>query len=120
MADARLDVRALYTGLDAKRQARELTWRQVAGEAGISPSTLTRLAQGKRPDVDSFASLTHWLGVSADEFLGSGIRHEAEGGEQLAVISSLLRAEKDLLPEGVEALQDIINAAYKALKRTDE
>ena len=71
MEEARLDVAALYAALDTQRQSRGMSWRQVAKEAGISPSTLTRMTQEKRPDVDSFAALVSWLGLSADRFLSS-------------------------------------------------
>ena len=57
MAQSHLDVQALYVTLDSERQQRGLSWRQVAQEAGIGPSTLSRMAQGNRPDVDSFAAL---------------------------------------------------------------
>jgi len=51
----RLDVQALYDALDQQRRSKKLSWRQLAGEAGVSPSTLSRMTQGKRPDVDSLA-----------------------------------------------------------------
>jgi transcriptional regulator with XRE-family HTH domain len=46
------DTAAFYDALDSVRQARRLNWKQVAGDSGVSASTLTRMAQGRRPDVD--------------------------------------------------------------------
>lgn len=69
MVVAQLDVAELRAALDRERQARGLTWSDVAREAGVSPSTLTRLARGGRPDVDGFASLVWWLRAPADTFL---------------------------------------------------
>lgn len=117
MAEAQLDVDALYGALDQKRQRQKLSWRQVAAEAGVSPSTFSRMTQGKRPDVDSFARLVNWLGVSADRFLlpDQG-RRGKKSGEVLSEISAFLRASKDLSPKSVEALEDIIRAAYEHLK----
>src|SRR5947208_2817870 len=69
MPDTTIDVEAFYAALDAQRQEEELSWREVARHLGISPSTLTRIAQGKRPDVDTFATLLRWLGMSADAFM---------------------------------------------------
>lgn len=116
MGDARLDVRALYAVLDEQRKSRRLSWRQVANEAGVSPSTLTRLAQGKRPDVDGFASLVGWLNMSADQFLRADGQPSQEEPEPLAVISALLRARRELSAESAEALEDIIRVAYERLK----
>lgn len=66
---ARLRVAALYAALDAERQTRSLSWRQTAKECGLSPSTMTRLANGLRPDVDAFATLVRWLDQPADDFI---------------------------------------------------
>ena len=51
------DVSALQAALDGERIARGLTWKDVAIESGVSASTLSRLSQGKRPDVDSLTAL---------------------------------------------------------------
>ena len=119
MPEPRLDVRALYAALDQARRSRDLSWRGVAREAGVSPSTLTRLGQLKRPDVDSFAALVQWLGIDAERFLreppGRSKTNE-EDSEPMAVISSYLRARKELSPKSAAALEDILQAAYDSLK----
>ena len=46
---ARFDGGAFFAALDAERQARQCTWKQVAEECGISASTLSRMSQGKHP-----------------------------------------------------------------------
>lgn len=120
MAEPALDVSALYEALDERRRSREISWRYLAKEAGISPSTLTRMAQGRRPDVDSFAALTSWLGQPADLFLGR-MQALADGDQEpLAVISGLLRARKDLSAESVDAIEDIVRAAYDRFREKDE
>ena len=65
MAKGHFDAEAFYAALDSQRHSRRLNWKQVAREAGISASTLTRIAQGKRPDVDSLAALLTWSGLKA-------------------------------------------------------
>ena len=42
--------------------------RTLAEEIGISPSTVSRLANGETPDMDSLAAVIVWMGVSADVF----------------------------------------------------
>jgi len=117
VSDIHLDVAALYAALDEQRKAKNLSWRQVAKEAGVSPSTLTRMGQGKRPDVDSFAALIQWLGVPAEHFIrGSGKHKKVHEPDTLTVISTFLRAGKELTPKSADALQDIISAAFKALR----
>ncbi len=37
----------------------------------MSASTLTRMAQGKRPDVDGLAALVAWSGLDADDYVRS-------------------------------------------------
>jgi transcriptional regulator with XRE-family HTH domain len=49
METTHFDVEAFFAALDAHRQAKKLTWKQVAPETGVSASTLTRIAQGKKP-----------------------------------------------------------------------
>src|SRR6267154_410424 len=108
MPEAHLDVEALYAALDARRKSKDLSWRDVAKEAGVSPSTLTRMAQGKRPDVDGFAALVAWLGIPADTFLqGSEPSKTKRKPDPMAMISTYLRANKELDKKSVEALEDI-------------
>lgn len=116
MSQARLDVSALYVTLDSQRQQRGLSWRQLAQEAGVGPSTLSRMANGNRPDVDSFASLVHWLGMPAEEFL----RHPDDENRQpgspetsAQAVASLLRADKNLDAQTAAAIDDILQAAMR-------
>jgi transcriptional regulator with XRE-family HTH domain len=58
-----LDTVRLYTAVDTVRLAKDLSWRQVAKETGLSPSTFTRLASGDHaPDADALLALLVWLG----------------------------------------------------------
>ena len=47
----RFDVTALHAAMDSERRSRRLTWKDVAAQSGVSASTLTRLSQGRQPDV---------------------------------------------------------------------
>jgi len=117
MAAGHLNVEALYAALDEQRRARGISWRQVAQEVGISPSTLTRLGKRKRPDVDSFGALVKWLGVAADEFLRRDIDEFLRRDiDPMVMVSSYLRARKELSSKSVSALENIIRAAYNSLK----
>jgi len=110
----RFDTQGFYEALDSVRQARRQNWKQVAAESGVSASTLTRIAQGKRPDVDGLAALAAWSGLRADDFVRSdGKRPEVE---PLAMITTYLRSDKNLSPEAATALDELIKATYERLR----
>lgn len=110
---ATVDVEALYAALDQKRRQEDLTWRKLAKATDISPSTFTRMAQGRRPDVDTFVTLCSWLGVPAEGFIRDGASLEEEEDNTLAVISTHLRASRKLSPRSAEAIEEIVRAAYQ-------
>lgn len=120
MAQTRINVTALYAALDGARQSRGLSWRQLAGEVGCSPSTMTRLANGYRPDADAFMTLTQWLGMPAEQFWIGADQDSADPSagpaaqpELLAELGVLLRARKDLGDEDREHLYEVIKSALK-------
>lgn len=120
MTEARMDVEALMAALDAQRKAKGLSWRKIALELGIQPSTLTRMGQGKKPDVNTFTKLVGWLGLPAEDFIvrASGLGKVAP--DPLAVVSTLLRGKKEFSPGAMKALQELVDAAYRFAKETKE
>lgn len=110
------DAEGFYRALDAQRQARKLNWKQIAEKSGVSASTLTRMAQGKRPDVDSLAALSAWGGLDADDFIRTDDSSETKA-EPLAMISTYLRSDPHLSPEGATALEEVIKAVYDRLRK---
>ena len=117
MTKAEFKGRAFYSALDSARSARNLNWKQVAEQSGVSASTLTRMAQGKRPDVDSLAALVQWSGLSADSFVGD-LGRFPHATEPLGHITSLLHADTSLSDDGRDTMIDMITAAYSRLTRS--
>ena len=115
MALASFDTSAFYSSLDKTRESRKLTWKQVAKEARISASTLTRLAQGRRPDVDTLAALCAWSGLSVDEFVRRPGGPPVEP-DPVARISAYLRADAQLSPKTAEAIERVLRATYDLVK----
>ena len=110
------DVGALHAALDSERRARRLAWKDVAMQSGVSASTLTRLSQGRQPDVNSLAALTDWLGMSADHFMGVR-RVEAFGAASpLAQISTIIHQDPNLNHDASAALEELIRATYERLR----
>jgi transcriptional regulator with XRE-family HTH domain len=112
-----VDVGGLYEALDLKRRNDDLSWREAAAKMGVSPSTLTRMAQGASPDVEGFGKMVQWLGVSADDFIArTKGRTSRKSEELLVVVSRHLRASKELDAKSAKALETIIEAAYRQVK----
>ncbi|MGF6313155.1 transcriptional regulator with XRE-family HTH domain [Bradyrhizobium sp. i1.8.4] len=114
-ASTQFDVEALQAALDSERIARDLNWKDVSAQSGVSASTLTRLTQGKRPDVDSLTALTHWLGLSADRFMRLPQRGFGSASP-LARISSILRDDPNLNKDAATALDEMIKSTYARLR----
>lgn len=119
MSNSSFDAPAFYAAIDAVRESRGKTWKQVADEAEISASTLTRMGQGKRPDVDSLAALANWSRLDVDQFI-RGKKAAKVSAEPLAEITALLRADRNLTSQGAETLEAILKSAYGHLKKTSK
>lgn len=116
MSNRRFDAESFYAALDGTRQARKLSWKIVAAEAGVAASTLTRMGQGKRPDVDGLAALASWSGLDVGEFYrpAEDIRSDSE---PLAKITALLRADHNLSGESAQALETMLKTAYEHMRK---
>ncbi|MGY3506761.1 helix-turn-helix domain-containing protein [Bradyrhizobium sp. USDA 4471] len=116
MASGKFDGEAFFAAIDSVRITRDLTWKKVAEQSGVPASSLTRMSQGRRPDVDSFAALCAWSGLKADQFAG-GASKSKEGKEPLAELTAHLRADPNLSKEGAKALEALIKAAYQQFRK---
>ncbi len=115
MPQNQLQLGVLVGALDSERKARGLSWRRLGAETGVSPSTLTRMQQGKSPDLNSLTALTRWLKIPVERFCAESIEPMGEE-DPLAVVSTLLRGKKKLRPKAMTALQELVNAAVKLSK----
>lgn len=61
----RLDGAALYNAVDAKR-GKEVSWRALGRDLGISQSTFTRLKDGHDITGDTLVTLLVWLDLDTD------------------------------------------------------
>lgn len=108
-----LDADRLATLLRAKRAGRGL--RDIADEIGdVSPSTLSRVENGKAPDLNTFLLICDWLQVAPDELLREEnlTRKETNPLEEVAL---LLRSNKNLDSVTAKTLATVIKAAYQSL-----
>lgn len=116
MTTGKFDAEAFFAALDAERRSRGVTWKKIAEQAKVPASTLTRMSQGRRPDVDSLAALCSWSGLSADSFTRTESSRNQKASS-LAQITSLLRADESLTREGMQAIEAIIKTAYEQMRQ---
>ncbi len=106
------DCEAYYIALDEIRKAKTLSWKKVADQSKVSASTLTRMGQGKHPDADSLTMLSAWGQLNPADFV-TDEDLKAKEAESLPKMMALLRADPNLSPDSIEAIQEVLAVAYK-------
>lgn len=109
-----LNTHLLATMIKKKRGDKGL--RAVAEEIGdISAPTLSRIEQGKVPDVDTFLKICRWLDMAPEKFAVDSIASSGRGASHSTrdIVIANLRADKELSKETISVLVDVIEMAYK-------
>lgn len=110
--ESTLNTELLAGMLKTKRGAKGL--RAVADEIGdVSFATLSRIEQGKIPDVETFIKICKWLGVSTDTFITGNSEKIKEVSTRQQIVAHL-RAERELSKETINMLIKMIDLAYNA------
>lgn len=87
--------------------------REVSAEIGsVSPATLSRIEQGKIPDVDTFINICKWLEAPTDTFIIDNSSAKIKSNKDRIVAH--LRAERELEPSTIQMLVKMIDMAYSA------
>ena len=107
------DTEAFYAALNAARLSQQMTWKDVAEATGVAASTLSRMAQGARPDVNGLAALLKWSSLKAEAFIPGTEKKEAA---PIARITALLRADKNLTSQNAKLMEEIVISTYKKLR----
>ena len=104
-----LDTAKLSEVLRSKRGNKGL--RAVAAEIGnVSAPTLSRIEQGKIPDVETFIKICNWLEVPTDFFIINTNLEERISSKEHVVAH--LRADRELSQDTIEMLVKMIDLAY--------
>jgi transcriptional regulator with XRE-family HTH domain len=116
------DQARFYDAVEQNRRVAGLSWRQLALRLSLSPSTFTRLAQGRRPDVDTFVKLLAWMERPAADFVrgtevDSASEHNKPMKDTVREIGNSLRQDPALTSDSAEALEDIVRVAYRRLRQ---
>ena len=107
------DFEAFYKALSATVAARNVNWKTVSEQTGVSQSTLSRMSKRRQPDAASLTALSAWSGLNPVDFTAA----PKKSPEPVAMVSRLLRADPNLDEDGADALEAIITTAYERLKR---
>jgi transcriptional regulator with XRE-family HTH domain len=110
MSKSVFNVDKFFNHLDSKRKDNNYTWKKVSEKSKVSASTLTRIAQGKHPDVDSLGLLCEWAKLDANEFFNT--KDNVKEIDFMAQLSVNLRADKKLNKDSIEAIESTLRAAY--------
>ena len=109
-----LDMKKLASLVRNKRLTRGL--RETAKEIGnVSPSTISRVENGKTPDMETFLALCDWLEIPAAELIKNTEDERAINTPEAITIQ--LRADRNLDPAIANALASLVTAAYKDLSQ---
>lgn len=108
------DAEAFYKAVEATVHARQVSWKQVADTTGVSPTTLARMATGRKPDAPSLAALCAWSGLNLADFVETD--QKAKRPETVAVLGRILKADPTLTAKDAEALESIFKAAYMTMR----
>ena len=78
---------------------------------GVSAATISRIEQGKVPDVQTFIKICRWLEVPTDKFI-LGERTTISKMNNKDLVISQLRADRELDKGTLEAIVRMIDLAY--------
>jgi transcriptional regulator with XRE-family HTH domain len=108
-----LNTGKLSAAVNAKRGGVGL--RDTAKAIGdVSPATLSRIEQGKSPDLETFLRLCRWLGKEPSEFTAGPLgKANLSGTSTPELIEGHLRADRSLSPATAKTLIEMIRLAYR-------
>lgn len=109
----KFDFSTFFKALAATVASRKTSWKAVSKETGVSQTTLSRMARGRQPDAESLTALAAWSGLDPVKYYQAPRR----SAEPLALVATLLRQDKNLDRASADALEAIIQTAYKQLRR---
>lgn len=112
--DKGFDSEAFYKALAATVVARNVTWKYVAEKTGVSTTTLTRMAQGRKPDASSLAVLATWAGLKIDRFVT--LEDKQRQSEPLAEATAIFSTDPNLTAASKDLLTNMLTAAYQSMR----
>lgn len=87
--------------------------REAAREAQVSPATLSRVENGRIPDLETFEKICKWLGDDPAAYLPSSDSKKTR-------VQVHFRKESAVNPEAATALSEMIMRAHRMLLEEEE
>lgn len=102
------DREKFYAAINAERIARSLGWSELAEEAGVSLSTLTRM-KSSGITIDTLVALLDWSGLKMEDYCD----RQTSESSNLARIVTLIHSDAAIDHVGAEVVEAIVTAAYE-------
>lgn len=91
--------------------------REAAEELGtVSAATLSRVEQGKLPDVETFIKLCKWLNVATDTFIVGEKTSISKLSEKEKIVYQL-RASRELDKDTIDTMVSMVNIAFTKIRK---
>jgi transcriptional regulator with XRE-family HTH domain len=114
MAGSRISPKTLGTLLQQKRGSMGI--RAVAGEIGISAATLSRIENGRLPDLDTLRKVCRWLGVDPAGYFGASPK---PASADIARLQIVFKKDRAVTQSTSRALGRLIIEAYRQFSEID-
>jgi transcriptional regulator with XRE-family HTH domain len=101
--------------LSQRRAELGLSLREVSVQCNVPVATLSRVEQGRTPDLATFRRIVEWLGLSPERFLNLTTRSASTP----EVIGEHLRLDPTLSPDDAEKIAGLVRTMYDALQQQD-
>ena len=105
---------SFFEAIESRRKSEGLSWRQLGKDLRLSPSTFSRLARGRRPDLGTFMRLLAWLNLPAETFM-KGTAETPRQQDTLSAIAAALRADRAMPTGGAGAIEQLVRVVYARL-----
>ena len=107
---AKLTLSSIGSLLKEKRDSKNQGIREASKEIGISSATLSRIENGKLPDLESFSKICKWLHINPAEILDCKDLVNPNPSPESQIVTVHLRADKNMSSELAKALGEMIFA----------
>jgi hypothetical protein len=111
---ANFDGPAFYSALARAVESRDMTWKLLSDETGVSQTTLCRMKDGRCPDAASLAALSGWAGINPANYVVDATQPAGDATARTesapATAEPAQRPVPDLKPE-TEAMLGKLTAA---------
>jgi|SRR5580704_3352019 transcriptional regulator with XRE-family HTH domain len=99
-----------------RRKELGLSLREASAASGVPVATLSRIEQGRMPDLGTFRRLVEWIGEKPERFFTATERNE----NTPEVIAEHLMADPALPAQAAEKIADIVRDLYQSLASIDQ